>query len=339
MTRHPTLAVEDLTDAPTRHSLTRLGDLSGPCVSVYLPTRRDPDHDALVLRGLLEDAAARLRSRQVAEATIEDVIGPLHTLVEDRRFWSRQGAGVALFADRHNHLLLGLPHPVSPHAVVGTDPHLVPLVPRAAFGHPSAPIAGQSPAREVRLETDRSSAAPDGTGGGPVDGDQFYLLAVSTGRVRLFEGGTRSLRELHLGSIPRSVEAMQRRSGRHPRLQSLARRAASATLRSHTGPSQATVHAFLHEVAAGVRTIIGADNTRPVVLAGSPEYLPVLRETQLLPTLMDEVLAGPSRTTAWQLYKKAVPVVRRYGGSSTTNREVSIVAAERRTDLLRVTDR
>ncbi len=271
----------DLVDPLTLDGLRDLCALSSPCVAAYLPTHRDrPDlsHDALLLRGLLDQAVEQLTGGGMSETQAADLVAPLRDLVDDRPFWATQAEGLALFADTTRHQVFRLPLAPPAFARVADQPSLIPLIPV---------VAGDA---------------------------SFYLLAMSQNRVRLFSGTRDAIRELPAGSFPASLEDMERRHQRETELQHQHEPPDTrvATFHGHGGTQAANVvlQHFVLEVATGVRAVIGADPSAPVVLASVAEYLPMVRATGALPTLLSEPVAGnPDQASPAELLGRAWPLV------------------------------
>ncbi|MFN8097993.1 MAG: hypothetical protein U0Q21_06865 [Dermatophilaceae bacterium] len=298
MTAATTTAFVDIIDEVTPQTLRDLAATEGPCVSVYLPTRRaqtDPDHDGLVLRGLLDRASTDLGGRGVRSRDVDALLAPARDLVADRRFWTTQAEGLALIAAPDALHILRLP--VAPEASVrvGDHPHLLPLIPIAA-------------------------------------GDcAFHVLAFSPARVRLFRGTRSRLAELPLGSIPASIEDMERRHQREKELQHqhAPQGRTVATFHGHGGPDLkgAALASYVKEVADGVRDQLGASATEPLVLAAVAEHLPLFRATGTLPMLVDTPVPGsPDTLNPGDLLERAWPVV-------------EAAVAKRHTDVIAKTER
>ncbi len=272
---------DDLIDELTLATVRSLCLTDGPWASIYLPTHRDrPDlrHDALLLRGLVESAQRQLQDRGMRPDAGGELLQPLQALVEDRPFWSTQADGLALFARPGQAQYFRLPIAVSAMATVGERPHVLPLAPAVSAD------------------------------------EDFYVLALSLGRVRLFLARRHAIHEVSLGPIPASAQEMERRRGREPELQHQPepRLSGTATFHGHGGTETSDIELrnFVLEVASGLRERIGADTRRPVVLAGVAEHLPALRETGLVPTLADEIVPGNADEAAPDdLLRAAWPIV------------------------------
>lgn len=279
MTEPTARAFADPVDEVTPATLKELTQLSDPCVTLLMPTRRDNTenrHDALLLRSLAQDAGRQLSDRGLDP---QAYLSKIYDLVDDTLFWANQGDGLAIYADEQTHHVFRLPRTVAQLAHVGAAPRLVPLT-RVASGDES-----------------------------------FYVLALGQNQVRLFEGHRDSLRQVDLGPIPASMDDMERQATREPELQHQHQPAGrgAATFHGHGGvdTQEIAMQKFITEVANGARTRLGADNQRPVVLAAVAEHLPALQATGQLPTLLDEAVTGnPENLRPDELLDRAWPVVR-----------------------------
>lgn len=148
--------------------------------------------------------------------------------------------------------------------------------------------------------------------------DDVVLLALSQGRVRLFDADRTQLTPMSLGGIPGSIDDVERRGEREPQLQHQHEPRHNGNVAAHHGHSGASdigevrLEKFMLEVANGVRSRLGASDTRPLILAAVSEHLPRLRATGLLPNLVDEAIAGnPDEASARELHDRALPLVER----------------------------
>lgn len=272
--------VRDLVDELDVVDVTGLIESVAPCVTFYLPagrTKEDAQRAPLELRALLDEADALLRDAYPAE-TSEQVLGAVRGLLDDREFWNRQGEGLAVFASADGMRVMRLSHEPARRVSVGEHPHLVPLIDTIDhhFG--------------------------------------YHLLALSQGKVRLFEGTWSSLEPLDLGPVPASIEDMERRHESEPELQHQHQPASrgTATFHGHGGRNVAEVAAdkFVLEVAAGVRARLGAASTTPLYLAAVGEYLPRLQATGQLPTLRERMITGnPDALAAHELHERVRELV------------------------------
>lgn len=277
---------QDIVDPVSHDTLRALAELPAPVVSLYVPTSRhrpDADRSPLELRALADEAHQRLHADGTPAEQVEELLAPVRALQEDPVVWSEQADGLALFASPAGLRRYRLPRAVDAQCVVGPAPHLVPLVPVA-----------------------------DG-------GDRYVVLALSRGRVQLYDATPTAITARPLGSVPGSDDDLHRRGVRQPQLQhqhqargSAAGTGAVASHHGHSDPGEIAdvqLDKFVREVADGLREQLGGADGPPIVLAAVAEYLPRLRDTGLLPTLLDDVVAGnPEQTPPAELLTRSLPI-------------------------------
>ena len=144
-----------MTDPLTRERLWELAnEAEGPCVSVYLPTHpalRPERHGAVRLRSLLRSTRKSLTPLLPIGLDLHTRLDGLQALVQDRRFWTQQSMGLALFISPHRCCWYRVPISLGETAVIGPRFHLKPLL----------PLLGESA--------------------------RFFILAVNQSRVRFLE--------------------------------------------------------------------------------------------------------------------------------------------------------
>jgi hypothetical protein len=153
------------TMTPTvEHFPELLVDLTGPCVSIYLPTgRRFPEsqQDVVRFRNLLRQAESSLIDVMGA-AELGAFTGPLHELANSDRFWSHSLDGLAVFLHADFYKVYKLQRAVPERAIVAASFHIKPLL-------------------RVLQSADR-----------------FQLLAITREHVRLFQGNRSGVDEVVL---------------------------------------------------------------------------------------------------------------------------------------------
>lgn len=257
-------------DPISHEDLNGLARRSGPVVSLFVPTHRggpETRNDAQQLRPLLETAKAELAERY-PDADAAALLAPIRALADNERFWQEQVDGLAVYSSPGGSQYFRTDVNFEPSVTVGDHPNLRPIV----------PIAAQD------LE--------------------FYLLAVSQKKVRLFQGGRLTITELPLGSIPASVDDLEGHYTREPQLQ----RSASST-HGHEAGDDHVLAGFLQAVGKAAQNRFNGSNL-PVVLAAVNEYhSPIARELHN-GRLLDKAVAGnPDTLSAAQLHEAAWPQV------------------------------
>jgi hypothetical protein len=295
---------EDLRDVLTERQ--------GPCVSLFMPAHRGgSEQDPICFRRLLEGAADRLVLAGLRSAEARELLGPARELLDTPLFWKNQCDGLALFLAPAFLRLYRLPLTLESQVAAGRRFRIAPLLPL---------LSG--------------------------DG-RFYLLALSENGVRLLQGTRRTTSEVDLSGVPTSLAEALRAHDRDEPLQ------------FHTQPAQgwgrrgAIFHGqgvgidnkkddlllFFQRVNRGLHAVLEADWV-PLVLAAVGELMPLYRQANTYPHLLDRGVEGsPDRLSARELHDRAWPLVEplfhkareealaRYRQLAGTGRTASDVAA------------
>ena len=145
---------------------------AAPAVSIYLPTHvagREIRQDPIRLRNLLAAAEKQLAEAGHRRPDVAALLAPAHALVDDPDFWRHQSDGLAVFVEPGDCRIHRVPLAFEEQLVIGQRYHLKPLLP---------------------------VLANDG---------RFFVLAITLGRVRLFEATKFAMTEKHPDSLPESV--------------------------------------------------------------------------------------------------------------------------------------
>jgi len=156
-----------------RADLQRLMTMrADPAITIFMPAheagpqiRQDP----IRLKNLLSEAEERLTSGGVRRPDVEDLLAPARSLQEDHRFWRYQASGLALFIAPGEFHVHKVPIDLDEKVVIGDRFHVKPLLPVLA------------------------------------NDSRFFLLTLTLGRVRLFEGTKFRLDERHPEELPDSL--------------------------------------------------------------------------------------------------------------------------------------
>ena len=283
-------------DLFNRTELRRLAESNDEvCISLYMPTYRnesDWSQNTTRLKNLLRDARNQLRDQDYREDDIDDILAEARQLLDRTGFWRENiGDGLALFISRSFTDAFRLPLTFDEVAVVEQQFHLKPLFPLIAANN------------------------------------RFYLLALSQGDVRLYQGTHQTISEIEHAEIPGSiVEALQSDEDDESSLQSHVQNRTSgvdgermdAAFHGHadgggddvSGEPQDELKQFFREVDESVNEYL-SDEAVPLVLAGVSEYLPLYRELNSYASLIeDEIVAGnPDSFGVDTLHDKAWDIV------------------------------
>jgi hypothetical protein len=253
------------------------------CISIYLPTHptgMDAQQDPLRLRNQLRETEKRLSSRGVSRRDVQKMLEPASKLLQEPYFRQHQSNGLAIFLSSNGVRRYRLPLNFEELVFVDDHFHITPLLPLF-------------------------------TGDG-----QFYILALSQNKVRLLNGTRDSVSEVDIGQVGGSLaEAIP--SADH-----------QISLQLHTsgstggmlGSGSVTFHGqggdsdesaknellrYFRLVSDGLTEFLKEDR-RPLVLAGVEFLLPIYKEANTYPNLIDTVIKGnPDLLSADELHKSA----------------------------------
>jgi hypothetical protein len=143
-----------------------------PAVSIYMPTHsagREVRQDAIRLRNLLSTATKRLAAEH-RPPDIAELLDPARRLVDDEEFWRYQACGLGVFLAPGFHRVHKLPVEVAEELFVGAHFCIRPLLPMI-----------------------------DSAG-------RFWVLTVSAGRTRLYQGTRWGFDEFPGIELPQGVQ-------------------------------------------------------------------------------------------------------------------------------------
>ena len=257
------------------------------CVSIYMPTHRtgrEAQQDPVRLKNLLGEAEKRLSDQGVGTRAVQKMIEPASKFLQDSDFWQHQSDGLSIFLSSNIVRRYRLPLNFAELMVVTDHFHINPLLPLF-------------------------------TGDG-----QFYILALSQNEVRLLNGTRDSVSEVDIGQVGGSLaEAIP--SVNHQMSLQLH---TSGSTGGISGSGSVTFHGqgggsdesaknellrYFHLVSDGLTEFLQEDR-RPLVLAGVEYLLPIYKEANTYPNLIDAVIKGnPDLLSADELHKSAWDII------------------------------
>jgi len=270
------------------HAVRQLIDDRGSSrVSIFLPTHErgsETQQDPIRLSNLLDEAERSLKdSGRGREAG--HLLKPARDLLKDDDFWLHQGLGLALFLAPDGLRMFRLPIELREKVVVSDRFHVKPLLPLL-------------------------------TGDG-----RFHILALSQGRVRLFEASRDASRELDLHDVPASLRDVV---GYDWEERSLQFHSAAAGARAGAGGGPGVVfhghgsakddtkpelRKYVHAVDRGVMRLL-QNRSRPLVLAAVDYVAAMYRQETKYPNVVEGVVEGnPDRRSADELRDEAWKLV------------------------------
>lgn len=257
------------------------------CVSIYMPTHRtgvDAQQDPIRLRNLLGKAEKELRDVGMGRRDVKKMLEPASIFLQDSDFWQHQSDGLAIFLSSKGTRRYRLPLNFEELVTVMDRFHIKPLLPLF-------------------------------TGDG-----KFYILALSQNEVRLLLGTRYSVSQVDIGQVGGSLaEAIP--SGNH---QTDLQLHSSGSTGGMFGAGSVTFHGqgggsdesdknellrYFRLVSNGLMEFLEGDRV-PLVLAGVEYLLPIYKEANNYPNLMDRVITGnPDLLSADELHRSAWEIV------------------------------
>ena len=273
-----------------REDLRRLAETqSEAALSIYLPTHRveaDTKQNPTRFKNLLRDTRRQLQDHGFKNGAIDDLLSVAERRLDDSAFWRMQNEGLAVFITPDQTEFYRLPLQFDEIAIVGKRFHLKPLFPLIATNN------------------------------------RFYVLALSLNDVRLYQGTHEALSEVESTEIPSDiVQAVRQYEDPEASLQMHTQNRASGG--GDSSRSDVAYHGqgdaedrgrspreelkrFFHTVDDGVQSVLNGESV-PLLLAGVSEYLPLYRDVNEYPHLIeDQIVAGnPEARHVQELHAQA----------------------------------
>jgi hypothetical protein len=256
------------------------------CVSIYLPTHRtgtEAQQDPLRLRNLLGEAEKHLSAGGVSPRSIQEMLEPAIQLLQDSHFWQHQSDGLAIFISSNGVRWYRLPLDFEELMIVEDRFYINPLLPLF-------------------------------TGDG-----QFYILALSQNHIRLLNATRFSVSEVDIGEVVGNLAESIPAGDHQANLQHHSSGSPggkkgnySATFHGQGGGNESSKHDLLryfHLIEDGLKKYLQGDRA-PLVLAGVEYLLPIYKEANTYPNLIDEVIKGnPDLLSVDELHQKAWEII------------------------------
>jgi hypothetical protein len=275
-------------DLVARETIAELVDATpARALSLFLPTHRaGPDtrpyaeEDVIRWKNQLREAETALREAGASVRETDQMLAPARARIDDVQFWRFQSDGLAAFAAPGQFRTFRVPLHLEPLVVVSRRFHVTPLVPLL-------------------------------TGDGV-----FYILALSQGSVRLFQGTRLSVHEVRVPGMPANADEALRFdvSERQLQYRSLGRtgggrRTAMFHGHSDVDDNKENVLRLCQQVDRAMAALLHGSRA-PVVLAAVDYVAAIYRQASSLPRLLDDVMTGnPDAATGPELHARALPIV------------------------------
>jgi hypothetical protein len=279
--------VKDVTILSQSELKTLIEKRDGPCVSIFMPAHRagaETQQDPIRLKNLLAETGERLMIGGLRSPEAQELLEPAEKLLHNAFFWQRQSDGLAMFLSPEVFRTYRLPFDFEELVVVTDRFHIKPLLPL---------LSG--------------------------DG-RFYVLALSQNEVRLLQGTRYSVSEVGLENVPESLTEALRYNDPEKRLQFHTgtrtpggKGERPAIFHGHgvasTDDPKDYILRYFQQVDEGLRDLLGGEEA-PLVLAGVDYLLPIYKEANSYPHLVDEGIEGnPEEISVEELHEHAWGIV------------------------------
>jgi Bacterial archaeo-eukaryotic release factor family 7 len=249
------------------------------CVSIYMPTYKMSTktlQNPIRFKNLIREAEEKLIESGLRTQDARDLLLPAHEL-DEYDFWQHQSDGLAIFISKNFFSYYTVPIDFQELVVVTDRFHLKPLI---------------------------SLLTGDG---------QFYILALSQNLVRLFQGTRYSLNEIELEDVPTDdpEKSLQFHTGT-PQGASSGRAAIFHGQGAGNDDAKENILRYFRKVNDGLLELL-KNQECPLVLAGVDYLLPIYKQANSYPDLIDEGITGnPDQIKPEELHAQAWQIVEPY---------------------------
>jgi hypothetical protein len=254
------------------------------CLSIYMPTHRAKPgtwQDPIRLKNLLGEAESHLLALGLPPQGARTFLKAPRKLVDDRLFWQYQDEGLAIFVSSRVFRYYRLPLNFQELVVVTDRFHIKPLLQL---------FSGDS---------------------------RFFVLALSQNQIRLLLGSRHTVSDVEVESVPMNLsEALNHRDFQkqlqfHTRTPGKMGKRAAMFHGQGVGKDDAkdNLLRYFRQVNRGLQKLFKEERA-PLVMAGVDYLLPIYREANTYPYLLDDGISGnPEVLKGPQLHSKAWEVM------------------------------
>ena len=266
---------------------TLMGAQQGPCISLFMPTHRagpETQQDPVRFKNLIRAAEEQVVAEGLRSTEAKTLLEPTQKLLQDPLFWQHQSDGLAVFLSAGHFRVFLLPLDFTELVVVADRFHIKPLLPL-------------------------------------FNGDgRFYILALSQNEVRLLQGTRDMVREIDPQGIPHSLAEALKYDDPQKQLQFHTQTSGGTGKRAAmfhgqgvgTDDTKDNILRYCQLIDRGLHEIL-KDERAPLVFTGVDYLLPLYKEANTYPALMDTGIEGnPDEMSEEELHARAWSVVQPY---------------------------
>lgn len=260
----------------------------GLCISLYIPMIRagaEVLQNPIRYKNLLKKAEILLQEYNLRDSEVSELLQPAMTL-DQEDFWQHQDQGLAVFVSEGFLRYYQLPSSFDELVIVSDRFHLKPLLPLVT------------------------------------DDEEFYILTLSQKQVKFLEASRYSVREVEVEGMPKSLEEAllydeTSKDGQF-RIQT-SKGGASPQPGSFHGQGspdrdqhQKDILQFFHIIDDALQEHL-RERRSPLILVGVEYLLPLYREANTYPHLLEEGLTESAKVlTPEELHTRALPLIEPY---------------------------
>ena len=246
------------------------------------PRATETDQGRIQLNNLLAEAEKSLLAAGLRVPDAQKLLEPAQKFLWDKLFWRHQDEGLALFLSAETFYHYSLPYNFEAQAVIADRFYIKPLLPLLA------------------------------------DDGQFFILTLSQNQVRLLQGTRHSISEVDLAEIPANLSKTMAAAGKERQLQfhtssgpsGGGRRA--AIFHGHGADDKqfrANILRHFRQIDRGLSNLLTNEHT-PLLLAGVDYLLPLYKEVNSYPHLVNEGITGnPDKLQAEDMHQRGWAIV------------------------------
>lgn len=271
-------------DILRQKDLKQLIETTGECcVSVYMPTHRagrEQQQDPIRFKNLVTRAQERLLGYGLRRSEVQELMRPAEKLLADGDFWQHQSDGLAVFLSSRFSQTYRLPSSFNELVSIANNFHIKPLLPLLS------------------------------------ENGQFYILAISLNKIRLFLATRDTVNEMQLSGVPTSMQAAlyidepEKHLDYHTTSTSGNKPAVYHGQGVQSGEEEKkNILRYFQYVDEGLRNLLD-DMNIPMVLAGVDYLLPIYQAANTYHGLLKDGLEGnPDNLSARELHRRAWKLV------------------------------
>jgi hypothetical protein len=256
------------------------------CVSIYMPTQKagaETQQNAIRLKNLLKEAEEKLSEAGMRSVEAREMLKPAEDLLQREEFWQHQEDGLALFIAPGSFKTYRLSREFEELVMVAENFYVKPLLPL--------------------LTTE----------------GRFFVLTLSQGGVKLLEGDRSTLTEVNVDELPDNLADALRFDDPEKQLQWHTGTATPAGQGDRPAmfhghgvgdeDEKERIQRYFQKIASALQDTIAAE-TRPLVLVGLDFLLPIYRQVNRYPHLVEEgITINPEVLNQEELHSRAWEVV------------------------------